>query len=194
MATVVLGSSSIWRRTIAAKALGVDVDLISPDIDERAVVSSGDPRDHCDAIAHAKLDAVLGVVENPDAVVLCFDTIVVHQNHILEKPERESGVLEMISRWNKGGERLVVLTAVAMGQRSSGKKIYSVEEANVIIQRPMTEDELSKYITESQCQQSSGALVVENLIEYKCALIEGDQTVIEGLPVSFVKSKMSFFQ
>jgi septum formation protein len=186
---VVLGSSSKWRRDLAKEFLGSDVVLLSPDIDERAVartITDASPSSHCSAIARAKLDFLLQKVTEP-SIILCFDTIVFHAGVILEKPVDETEARAMVRVWGKKGEEITVFTAVACALSSPLHIAETVEIARIHVTRDLSDDEIAKHFEDGGCLQSSGAVIVEHLLEYGAAWIEGEQSVIEGFPVSSVK-------
>jgi septum formation protein len=193
---VILGSSSKWRRDIAKQCLGGEILLISPDIDERAVARSvvdPNPTSHCSTIARAKLDFVLQKVTTP-SIILCFDTIVLHSNKILEKPADEIEAVGMVRKWGKKGEEIEVLTAIACAVSSPLQIAEKIETAKIILNRDLTENEIEKYFEDRTCLDSSGTLVVEHLLEYGAVNIEGERSVIEGFPISSVKKFVDSFK
>jgi septum formation protein len=193
---VVLGSSSRWRRDLARQSLGSDVELLPPGIDERAIartITNANPTSHCSVIARAKLDFLLQKVTVP-SIILCFDTIVVHAGVILEKPIDEVEALAMVRAWGRKGEEISVFTAVACALTSPSKIVESVESARIHATRDLTDDEIAKYFEEKSCLESSGAVIVENHLEYRAATIEGEQSMIEGFPITAVKKIVHAFK
>jgi predicted house-cleaning NTP pyrophosphatase (Maf/HAM1 superfamily) len=166
-----------------------EVVLLPPDIDERAVaaaIANPTPTVHCSTIARAKLDSLLPKVTTA-SIILCFDTIVVHCDAILEKPGDETEAVSMVRSWGKKGEEVLVLTAVACAVSSPLKIEESVEIAKIIMTRDLSENEIAKYFEDRDCLSSSGAVIVEHLLQFGAAKVEGDQSVIEGFPITTVK-------
>jgi septum formation protein len=193
---VVLGSSSRWRRDLAKQCLGTDVVLMPPDIDERAIARTlidATPESHCATIARAKLDFLIAKATVP-SIILCFDTIVFLADTILEKPANDSEARAMVGSWGRKDEEIAVFTAVACARTDPLKITETVEIARIRLIRDLTEDEVVKYFEDGICLESSGAVIVEKLIEYGVANVEGDQSVIEGLPIATVKRIVDGFK
>ena len=62
-----------------------------------------------------------------------------------------------------------------------------VERADIVMTRDLEESEIPGYIERSNGLYSSGAVIVEELVEMKAATVDGDQSVIEGLPIAGTK-------
>lgn len=97
MRGIVLGSSSKSRQYIL-KELGYDFTIIQPNINEknigdRTITSLSSPSELVLQIARAKTHALLSSqvipIELMSNVLVTADTVVVHQNQILEKPLTE---------------------------------------------------------------------------------------------------------
>lgn len=202
---VILGSSSKWRRSLAKKHLGLDVELLPADIDERKVAKDKNPQtpqEHTLVIAKAKLEHLLSLVssdpnrnENP-AIIICCDTIVYFNGEILEKPIDHEDCVRMIKLWCNKGCRVEIYTAVAVGSVDGPKdkprfiSLSDVERSDIVMTRDLRDDEIEPYIQSSDCILSSGAVIIEDLMNVGAAVIDGDQTVIEGLPITSVKKMM----
>ncbi|OHT12732.1 Maf-like protein [Tritrichomonas foetus] len=187
---VILGSSSKWRQNLAKKHLGYDVSLLPADIDEKKVAHEANPKtpqEHTTVIAKAKLEHLLTKVTDPKTIIICCDTIVYFDGNILEKPTDHDDCVNMIKMWSKNGDRTEIYTAVAIGSTEPRIILSAVERADVVMTRDLKDEEIEPYIKESGCIQSSGSVIVESLIDMNAAVIDGDQTVIEGLPISCVK-------
>ena len=92
--TLILGTSSSFRRSFFKTAFqdfllkDESTQFLSPDIDEKAIRHE-DPSILCQKIAIAKCDAIVekyGKILPQNAIVLCFDQVVVCNNEIREKP------------------------------------------------------------------------------------------------------------
>ena len=190
MTKFVLGSSSQWRRQLANKFLGIEVALMPADIDERAAAKGakdGTPEAHTAVIAAAKLEHLLGQVKEPNTVIMCFDTVVYSNGRILEKPADMEDAVAMVRMWAKKGNRIGVYTGVAVGRTEPRSIRECVERADIVMTRDLEESEIPGYIERSNGLYSSGAVIVEELVEMKAATVDGDQSVIEGLPIAGTK-------
>ena len=186
----ILGSSSKWRQNIAKKGLGVQIELFPAEIDEKAAAIAANPQtpeDHVKAISLAKLNHLLGEIDTPNTVIMCFDTIVYH-GRILEKPNSKAECRDMINLWGKKNLKTAIYTGVAIGLTEARKVVNVVERADVIMTRNLTDDEVTNEVENSPAMTSSGSMIVEDLIDLQAAIIDGDQTVIEGFPLERVKS------
>ena len=92
--TLILGTSSSFRRSFFKTAFqdflieDESTQFLTPDIDEKAIRHE-DPSILCQKIAIAKCDAIVekyGKILPQNAIVLCFDQVVVCNNEIREKP------------------------------------------------------------------------------------------------------------
>lgn len=196
---IVVGSSSRWRQQIAKTQLGIDVELMPPDIDEKQVAHKFQPKtpqEHTQVISNAKLDFLLSKLESDTSrgenpvIVICCDTVVYYNNNILEKPIDKNECLETIKSWGIKNARIGVYTAISVGAISGSQNsiqkvtLSEVHKSDVVMIRDLTNDDITFYFNNSNCIDSSGSLIVETLMEMKAAIIDGDQTVIEGLPVA----------
>ena len=183
----ILGSTSQWRKELAIKSS--PVELCPADIDEKAIASSSHPstpQEHCSVIAKAKLDFLLSKIKTPNTIIMCFDTIVFH-NEILEKPIDHDDCVRMLNLWGKEGLRTIIYTAVAIGRTEPRTIKTSVESADVVMTRSLTDTEIETMIKETDVLKSSGAMICEELQKIQSCEIQGDQSVIEGFPVTKVK-------
>lgn len=192
---IVLGSTSKWRHSIATKSLGMEIEMASADIDEKSVARNANPKtpaDHVAVIASAKLDKIIHDMKEgdnkEDAIIMCYDTVVVHNNEILEKPKDEEDLIRMVKLWSQKGAKTYVFTAVVVGNLSTGKRLEKVVRAEMVMTRDLTEEEFNNYVADKYVRQSSGALIVENMQEINAVEItEGDLDIIQGFPVAQTK-------
>lgn len=190
MTKYVLGSSSRWRRELAKKHLGIEVALMPADIDERAAAKSAKdstPESHTAVIAAAKLSHLLEKVTEPDTVIMCFDTVVFSNGCILEKPTGMDDAIATVRKWAKKGNRIGVYTGVAIGRTTPRSVKECVERADIVMTRDLQEEEIPGYIERSHGLESSGVVIVEELVAMNAATVEGDQSIIEGLPITATK-------
>ncbi|KAK8881772.1 hypothetical protein M9Y10_044408 [Tritrichomonas musculus] len=98
----------------------------------------------------------------------------------------------MIKLWCKKDYKTEVLTAVSVGfiegPSNSPRKITlnEVEKADFFMLKDMNGNEIDEYIKDSGCDGSSGAVIVEYLLEKGFAKINGDLTVFQSLPISCI--------
>lgn len=185
----ILGTTSIWRQQIAKTQLGIPTTLMPADIDEKAAaLNKPDPGpiSHTSTIAKAKLDFLLPQVNEPNTILMCFDTVV-YTDKILEKPKDMEECRQMVRSWAKKDSIVQIYTAAAIALNEPRIIKTSCERADIIMTRNLNEDEIDPYIEASGALKSSGSVIVEELLKLNACVIKGDQTVIEGLPVTCVK-------
>ncbi len=101
--------------------LGLAYDVISPDIDEKAI-READPEKLVLAIAHAKADAVSAQVKEP-SIVIASDQVVVWNGQIREKPVSKEQAREFIKSYGKQPATIIngmVVTNTKTGKRAEG--------------------------------------------------------------------------
>lgn len=198
---IILGSSSQWRQSLAKKYLGDNVILMPPDIDERQISNCHDsqnPQKHTSIIARAKLDHLLSklkthsTTKNKKIIVICCDTIEYFNGEILEKPKDTEDCLRMIRLWSKNGCRTEIYTSIAIGGLCTQNDNFQtfietdVQRADLVMVRDFTNDEIMTYIKNKDCMKSSGAVIIDDVLQSGAGIVEGDKTVIEGLPIPSV--------
>src|ERR1035437_10016311 len=97
---IILGSSSAGRKLIMgelAQEFGFDFEVMSPDIDEKAVRSDS-PSDMVMAIANAKVDVLISKIKEP-AILICSDQVVLYEGKIREKPVDEKEAREFLQSY-----------------------------------------------------------------------------------------------
>ena len=194
---IILGSTSKWRQSIAQQSLGMDVLCSLAGIDEKAAAAAANPKtpaDHVRVIASAKLDKVIKDFENDedDIIVMCYDTVVVYDGQILEKPVDRNDLIRMVKTWAKKDTTTYVYTAVEIGKRTKAdnkiERLEKVCKAAILLTRDLTEEEFNNYINDKYVISSSGGYIVENLQEIGAAEItEGTIDMIQGLPIETTK-------
>lgn len=191
----ILGTSSKWRQEIAAKTLKHEVEIISPDIDEKLVVKETKPKspeDHCNLISRAKLDKLISILDSKDTcIVMCFDTVTLYGDNILEKPTDDNEMMSMLNMWLKKNSVVEVLTSISMCNTSTGTITTECQRAKIKITRDLTKEEFNKYTSSKHVRHSSGALICEDLIEINACVLDGDLSIIQGFPHKRVSELVS---
>jgi predicted house-cleaning NTP pyrophosphatase (Maf/HAM1 superfamily) len=116
-------------------------------------------------------------------IVLCLYAVVVHQDAILEKATDAAEAATMVRACTKSGETMLVYTAIA----AAVSRPRVVAEA-VNMTRDLTEDEVRRYLADPRCIESSGALIVEILLESGAVALDGDVSSVMGFPQTAVRN------
>lgn len=200
---IVLASKSKWRRNLAEKALNTTVENAEFDFDEKSVIIANKPKtaeEHVKFICKEKLNTArknLINKEKENEIILCYDTIVVCNDIILEKPKNRNELIKMVKTWGKENIITSIYTGVAIGtlfnnSDSCSRDFNFALKADVKMLRNFTEEEYNKYINDENANFSSGAYIVENLLELKIVeIIQGTIDIIQGLPIEATKNCIS---
>ncbi|MGH7623087.1 MAG: Maf family protein, partial [Gemmatimonadaceae bacterium] len=134
---VILASSSPRRRELLS-LVGIPHVVQPADIDE-SYRDGEEAAPHAERLAREKNSVV--AAENPDAVIISADTIVVVDGLVLGKPRDEADAERMLAML--AGQTHVVLTAVAVSYR--GEMRSGVESVRVTF-RALTRESIRAYI------------------------------------------------
>jgi septum formation protein len=173
---LVLASNSPRRREILTAA-GVPYVSRAPDVAEQRRPGER-PFDYVRRLAEEKAFAV---PMEPGEIVLAADTVVVFQEHILEKPRDQDDVLRML-RLLSGQEHQVV-TGICL--RTADRKVIDAAVTKVRFVS-MAERELTDYAASGEPMDKAGAYAIQGLASKFIDRIEGCYFNVVGLPISLV--------
>ena len=171
---VILASQSPRRRELLT-LVGISHTVRPADIDE-AYVPGELPAAHAERLAREKAAAVAR--DEPDAVVIGCDTIVVVDGNVLGKPRDEAHAAAMLARL--AGRSHVVMTAVAVRWR--GVELSAVEEVGVTF-HPLTPDDIRAYVATREPLDKAGAYGIQGHGATIVARVDGDYFAVMGLPL-----------
>lgn len=180
---IILGSSSKSRQKIL-KEMGYDFEIMSPDIDEKAIRHE-DPTELVLAIARAKAEALKSKVTEP-TVLITSDQVTVWNGEIREKPETEDEARRFLTSYAEYPAETV--TAVVVTDTKTGKQLEGVDIAKMYF-KPIPEDIVEKLIEEGDVMWCSGGFIGEHeLLQPYIEKLEGDIDSIMGLPKKLTKA------
>jgi septum formation protein len=181
-AMLILASASP-RRAELLRAAGIVFEAVPVDIDETPLPAEL-PEAHVRRLAEEK--ALAGARRRPGATVLGADTVVVVDNRILGKP-RDAGDAAAMLRTLSGREHLV-MTGVSVIRESAGQGpggSTHVEYTKVQFS-PLSEEEISWYVTSGEPMDKAGAYAIQGLASRFVDRIDGSYSNVVGLPVALV--------
>src|ERR1700720_761455 len=181
---LILASSSPRRAEILANA-GLSFSVLSSAVDESPFPGET-PAALVQRLANAKADLVPARAVGP-AIVLAADTVVVTDDKILGKPgstEDARGMLRQLS-----GRTHTVLTGVALVRLPDGLR-RQFTESTLVHFRPMTDEELSSYLSTEEPYDKAGAYAIQGQAGRYISRIEGCYFNVVGLPLSRVLSEL----
>jgi len=187
---IILASKSPRRKDLLEgllKESQVVVEIRSKDVDE-SYSSEIHPKDVPLFLAEKKADEFLKELL-PNEICITADTIVIHQNKILEKPRSFEEAQQML-RTLANSQHLVV-TGVCI--QSTGKKEVFSDHTNVFF-GPLTDEEIDFYIKHYQPFDKAGSYGAQDWIGFVAIQsLEGSYFNVMGLPVHKVYQSLSTF-
>jgi septum formation protein len=171
---VILASQSPRRRELLA-LVGIAHVVRPADIDE-AYEPGEEPRAHCERLAREK--AAVVARDEPDALVIGSDTIVVVDGEVLGKPRDERHAEAMLARL--AGRSHIVMTAVAVQWR--GVERSAVETVGVTF-HPLSTEEIRAYIATREPMDKAGAYGIQGYGATIVERVDGDYFAVMGLPL-----------
>ena len=171
-ARIILASQSPRRRELLS-LVGIPHDVRPADLDER-VLPGESPAPHAERLARAKAEAV--AANEPDAIVIGADTIVVLDGDILGKPRDAADAAAMLQRLS--GRTHTVLTAVAVAR--NGRTVSGVESVEVTF-RPLTAEQIDAYIATGEPMDKAGAYGIQGYGAVIVERVHGDYFAVMGL-------------
>jgi septum formation protein len=170
----VLASQSPRRRDLL-NLIGIPHTVRPADIDE-SVLPGERPLDCVERLARAKARRV--AAEERDAVVIGADTVVVIDDHILNKPVDQADARAMLQKL--AGREHVVHTAVCVINDST--EIAGVETVAVHF-RPLSGAEIDAYIATGEPMDKAGAYGIQGYGATIVERVSGDFFAVMGLPL-----------
>lgn len=173
---LVLASKSPRRREILANA-GIEFIVRTADVEEVRNPSES-PVDYVCRLARAKAEAVPA---GPGDIVLGADTVVVLDEHVLEKPADDAEARRML-RMLSGREHFVT-TGICL--KSASREIVDAETTGVRFVE-MSESEISAYVASGEPMDKAGAYAIQGLASKFIDRVEGCYFNVVGLPIARV--------
>ena len=182
---LVLASRSPRRREILGW-LGVEFEVVAPDVEER----SEGPDPEALVLENARLKALAGleaVGEDPEAVVLGVDTDVFVDGEMLGQPADRSAA-ELRLRRLAGRPHEVLSGLVLLGPRAAGiPGAPGCERSGVarseVTFRELDDSTIGRYLDSGEWQGRAGGYAIQGLGSILVDRVEGDFSNVVGLPI-----------
>ncbi len=175
---LILASKSPRRKRFFEE-LGLDFEVVVSNADEESV-SDEDHAKHVQKIAMLKVETV--AKDNPDAVIVGADSMVVFNGQRIGKPkdiEDAVRILKMLS-----GETHEVYTGVIMKNTKTGAMLIDSEKTLVTF-RELTDREINNWVHNPDCITGAGAYT-DKVHPQFIEKLNGSHTNINGLPLGKV--------
>lgn len=188
---LVLASASPRRREILER-VGLAFVIREPLVDEAAVVMSREPAARVEEAARHKAMAV--VPEEPDGLIMAFDTAVVIDDECLGKPgngaEAVAMLMRLSDRWHEVYTGLCVLDSRAVAQRGppdlraplpAGMTVES--ECTRVRFGSVTKQLAEAYVAQGESLDKAGAYGIQGKGSVLVHSIHGCYLNVVGLPL-----------
>jgi septum formation protein len=171
--TVILASASPRRRELLT-LIGIPHVVRPANVDE-TLLTGEMPREHAERLARAKAEHA----EEPGAVSVGSDTIVVVDGDVLGKPRDRAHAAEMLRRLS--GRSHIVMTGVAV--RFEGRTVSGVEAVGVTF-RELSDDDIERYIDTGEPMDKAGAYGIQGFGATIVERVDGDYFAVMGLALN----------
>lgn len=180
---IVLASSSPRRRELLG-LLGVDFEVISPDISE-TLLPDERPEQMVSRLAIEKGEAVSA--QYPNRWVLSADTCVVLEGEVFGKPVDRSHAFDMLSRMS--GQVHQVIGGWSLQRKESETRIDGVVVTDVEFVRLRSAD-IERYVALDEPYDKAGAYAMQGKAAHFVRSVRGSITNVIGLDLPSVQAAL----
>ena len=183
MVPMILASGSPRRRELLQQ-IGLDFTIVVSDADESAAAMA--PEALVQQLSRRKAAAVAKL--HPDAVIIAADTVVCQDGEILGKPVDTEDAVRMLTRLS--GKEHQVYTGFTV---QCGAKVHTAVECTNVHVRPLTSNEIARYVATGEPLDKAGAYGIQGLGGVFVTGIEGDYYNVMGLPLCHLATVLQEF-
>jgi septum formation protein len=179
---IYLASGSPRRQDILNK-FGISFKLTSHSFDETSL----NPKAFNSVAAYVKSLAkskALSVQHIKKDWVLAADTIVVHNNNILNKPPSYDAAIAYLSQLSNSKHS--VLSAICMYNPKTKRCFTRCEKATIIF-NPLTNKEIQTYVYEKHPLDKAGGYGLQEIPHHFIKSVSGSKYTVIGLPIHLLK-------
>jgi len=180
---IILASGSEVRATLLRKA-GVQVEAISPRIDEDAVKAAlmseaAAPRDIADTLAELKARKISEKM--PGALVIGCDQVLDFEGSLLSKPETPEEALDQLRRMRGRRHKLLSAAVICRDGRPEWRHVGQVR----LTMREASDSYLQGYVARNwdSIRHSVGAYKLEEEGVRLFTAVDGDYFTVLGMPL-----------
>ena len=177
MRALILASASPRRSELLRNA-GILFEVDPADVHEEPLAGEA-PIDYAQRLARDKARTVL--IRHPDAVVLGADTVVVVDDHLLEKPANAEDATRMLRQLS--GRLHQVITGVCLLAANFQRTEAEVTQVTFV---SMSEQEIFEYVASGEPMDKAGAYGIQGMASRWVERVDGDYFNVVGLPVARV--------
>lgn len=179
MSSVLYLASSSPQRSRILKALGLDFEIIHPQIDETAIEGET-VLDYVSRLAIKKARKGASMLTNGSdvGVVLGADTCVVIDEVKLGKPQDREEAFDMLQRLS--GRVHEVLSAIAVNREGD---VLSLVDSSKVEFDKLTKQQLERYLQSREYENRAGAYAIQGLAAEFVKRLDGSRSCVIGLPI-----------
>lgn len=182
----ILGSNSPRRKEIL-KEIGLEFSIYPSNIDEN-FNKEIELKDIGVFLAEKKANALKNKLKEND-ILITADTVVIHNNELLSKPENTCQAKEMLEKIS--GKSHKVITGVCLLSKNN-KSIFSCE--TIVTFNDLNKFEIEFYVNKYKPFDKAGSYGIQEWIGLiGVNKIEGSYTNVVGLPASMVYTELKKF-
>ncbi|MCX8028760.1 MAG: Maf family protein [Brevinematales bacterium] len=189
---VILGSASEGRREIFSKFFkkfdvivsNVDEDVVS----EKLKAYKNDPIMLSMYLSYVKnVDIRSKIIDVDKFVLFTFDTIVVHQGEIKQKPKDKKVAREWFYSYRGDFQEIITSYSIYISDVNVTINDYDL---STVYFKNVPDDEIERYIQENPVTTWAGGIAIERARNF-FEIIDGDVYSIIGAPMSKMKEVLS---
>lgn len=173
---IILASQSPRRQEILKEA-GLSYEIIPSKVDEKFNTALS-VEDAVMDLAYQKASWVYNYLQENDSLIIGADTIVVVDGEVLGKPKNHDDAVRMLQMLENNIHQ--VYTGVAL---IKGDKEYKFYEKTNVYFKPMSYNDIEKYIEEENVYDKAGSYAIQGEAMRYIDHIEGDYYNVIGLPI-----------
>jgi septum formation protein len=176
---IILASQSPRRAKILKNA-GLEFKVHVPQVQEQTLEGALET-----VTTNARLKAIAVAPQFPNHLVIAADTVVSHENHILEKPTCLENAHHMLA--SLSGQKHEVYTAVTFIYRN---KECSFHDTTTVTFKQLNRDIIDEYFTICDPLDKAGAYNIDENGEMIIKKISGSYENVMGLPIGELKKML----
>ena len=183
---IILASTSQRRKEILAKT-GLSFSIQTSGYQENMGMRMP-PEKLVKYLSREKAEAV--AVNNPNAIIIAADTLVVFGNKKLGKPKNKKEAKEMLAMLQ--GKQNKIISGVTIIDTKNGK-IASFHQTTKVFMKKMSDAQIENYVKTGEPMDKAGAYALQDTGAIFIKKIEGDFFNAMGLPLSLLVEKLKIF-
>lgn len=183
---LVLASASPRRKELLDD-LGLDFTVEPSNLDE-SKITSDNPRDLTLKLAENKASKV--AASKKKGLILAADTIVYHQNKVLEKPDSLKEAEEMLKFLRNKKHSVITGVCLLKKQQETIETLKRYDET-LVEMRDYSSAEIRGYVDSREPMGKAGGYAIQGLGSLLVKKIEGSYFTVVGLPLHIVGEMMA---